>query len=83
MWFHFIVWGTDRCCIQGDRARAPDRWWQDAPCCHQGGPPAAEAPAAENLAESGSEGSWAYRTHTSGPGRGKRIKTKKKTTTYN
>lgn len=58
---------TDHCYIQGDRARAPDRWWQDALCCHQEDRPAAEAPAAENLAESGSEDSWAYRTHISGP----------------
>lgn len=66
---------TDRCCNQGDKARAPDRWWQDAPCCHQEDPQAAKGPAAKNLAESGSGDSWAYRTHTSGPGHGKRIKT--------
>lgn len=68
-----MVSGTDRCCIRGDRTRAPDRWWQGAPCCRQEDPPAAGGPAAESLAESGSEGSWAYLTHTSGPGHGKRI----------
>lgn len=74
---YLIVSGTDRCCIQGDRARAPDRWWQDAPCCHQEDPRAAEAHAAKNLGESGSGNSWAYRTHTSGPVHGKRIKKNK------
>ena len=70
---HFIVSDTDHCCIQGDRAKAPDRWWQDAPCCRLEDPPAAEGPAAENLSESASDDSWACRTHTSGPGHGKTI----------
>ncbi len=80
MWSNcdFIVSETDRCCIQGDRARAPYRWWQDAPCCHREDPPAAEAPAAENPAESGSGNSLAYLTRTSDPGY---EENKKKTTT--
>lgn len=52
-------------------------WWQDAPCCHREDPAWAAAPAAENLAESGSENSWAYRTHTSGPGHGKKTEEKR------
>lgn len=69
------VSGTDHCCIQGDKARAPDKWLQDAPCCHPEDPQAAKGPAAKNPAESGSGDSWCCRKHTSVPVHGKRIKT--------
>lgn len=59
---------THRCCIQGDRARAPGRWSRDVLSCHQEGWRTAEDPAVDDLVECGSENTLACQTHISAPG---------------